>query len=95
MKRSSGLHDTDTIRRILVLKNGGAGELVGGGGGGSNPPIQAKNEKWKNESSISELQDFKILWGEIPPDPTKGWCLRRSTQFKTRSLVYWGEPWFL
>ena len=32
------------------------------------PQFQAKN-KLDNESSLSELQDFKIFWGRIPPDP--------------------------
>ena len=62
MKRRSGLHNADIIRRILVFKNGGAGELGGGGGGngGSNPPIQAKNEKIK-----------VAFWEGFPQTPLK------------------------
>ena len=33
------------------------------------PQFQAKNKKLNNESSISELPDFKIFWARIPPKP--------------------------
>ena len=33
------------------------------------PQFQAKNKKLSNQSSISELQDFKIFWGRITQAP--------------------------
>ena len=54
--------------------------------------FQAKNSQLNNESSISELQDFKIFWGRIPPDAPTRWRFRRSLvnpppPFKIRSAV--------
>ena len=55
-----------------------------------HPQFQAKN-KLDNESSLSELQDFKIFWGRIPPDPPYTLAppalACEPPQFKIRSTV--------
>ena len=55
-------------------------------GGGLKPP-QSQAKKKPNESSDSELQDFKIFWGTIPPDSPTLWRLRRSLMIPPPILV--------
>ena len=58
----------------------GPAELGGGEGLGELrlSKFQAENKKLNNESSLSELQDFKISYGRILLDSLPGWRLRSS-----------------
>ena len=53
---------THRLLKLLIRDGGvGGGGGVGGAGGLKPSKFQAKDKKLNNQSSISELQDFKIF----------------------------------
>ena len=40
------------------------------------------------ENSIPETLDFKIYWGIMPPDPSRGSCLPRSLLWTSPKLFF-------
>ena len=75
----SDQHDMEQLQLLSVVDLGGGG---GGSMGSVEPPFLPQIHPESPGNGVSDLPDFKIFWGSMPPDPTSLSCLR-CPQFQT------------